>query len=97
MRLTIANPRNFLPEYIIRGDLTLCRNDLGDGGWSIHLGDHSRVLASGCAEWDETKQRWRRPTEADYAGALVVTRASSTRCNTPCRICDIGRLGMGAA
>lgn len=57
-------------------DIELARSDLGDGGWSLHLGDDPRVLASGESDWDE-RVGWLRPDGADYQAALAAARAAT--------------------
>lgn len=68
-----------------RKDLTLCRSDTGNGGWSLHLGDDDFVLNSGKAEWiEETQEQrghWNGPTEDDYEEALrVANRDEDPHC-----------------
>jgi len=54
--------------------LTICRSDLGDGGWSLHRGDEDDVLASGEAE--QTDDGWSRPNADDYRAAIDASRES---------------------
>lgn len=60
--------------------LTLCRSDMGDGGWSLHPADVTDgeiaagiadLLSCGEAEWEEQAQRWSRPDAGDYEQALL--------------------------
>lgn len=64
-------------------DLTLCRSDTGDGGWSLHapgatdreIGEgNAPVLLDGTAELVDGD--WNRPNAADYAEAFAVWTAN---------------------
>lgn len=57
--------------------LMLLRSDQGDGGWSLHPRtdadaepDAMEVLVSGTANWDDDRDEWDRPNEADIRTAL---------------------------
>jgi len=76
---------DYLQEY---SGLMLCRSDLGDGGWSLYLGDttdeeiregDATPLLAGPAAWIFTPSRpgeWSRPNAADYRAALITATAS---------------------
>lgn len=61
--------------YTIK-DLTLCRSNVGDGGWSLHLKGEFYPLLTGQAEWiEETQEQyghWTGPDADAYEEALRV-------------------------
>ena len=57
-------------------EITLCRSDMGDGGWSLHAGDSddAPILCSGESDRDADGRCWVRPDVADYREATRALR-----------------------
>lgn len=69
-------------------DLTLCRSDQGDGGWSLHppgfsdediASGFAPILATGGAKWRNDMADWDRPDTQDYRFAEEEWRKHWTR------------------
>lgn len=50
-------------------ELKLLRDDMGSGGWSLHVGDGPAILSGEAERDDDSPDGWDRPNEADYAEA----------------------------
>lgn len=65
-----------LPEHGA-DELEICRSDLGDGGWSLHIPDDDTdagLLLSGESDRDASGIGWSRPNDEDREEAMQVYR-----------------------